>query len=643
MRQQIVDGIPSHERGLNIKLMSGGIRDVEFIVQTLQLLHGPTRTELRTGNTLDGLAQISRLGLLDQLQIDNLEAGYRFFRLVEHRLQMMHQLKTHTVPESAEELALLARRVRCGPMKDFDPDAFLTTLSRHLGNIRTISERFFAGEAVDPNVALLTLAEDDARAGEILEQHGIGDPGRAMRVLHGMAYGSFPRLLERSARKAFEELLPLVLSEVGRMGDPVQALIHLAEISAAGKNESAFYTTLVDSAPVRDLVLGIAGFSSILTRRICNQIETLDALVRTEDEASFREQFGEITEWDRFNADLARKGGNAARDRQQRQRDWFDRARLHAFALAYRARFQSSNLGCMRAWITERQVSLALDSVLESAPGVALFVLGSYAVDEPQMSSDLDLIVVTDGADIPAVTDGVQLINRWFTEGNILKLDFRLRGEGASAPLVQDVSFYRSYFENRISLWERIALSKCRAWWGSGQTQDAFTEALRSCVAKPFRKSELHSLAEMRSRLGALAPKKFNVWDTKRVEGGRYDVEYFTAIGMAACATDAPDFFSATTTGRLDHLARNGLISEAESELCRRALEVFSTVEYLMELQSFVHPGSIEKHEYLSRYLDRSFEYLEIDAAEGVERLLVGERAKVRGVYDRVMTALSAD
>ena len=103
----------------------------------------------------------------------------------------------------------------------------------------------------------------------------------------------------------------------------------------------------------------------------------------------------------------------------------------------------------------------AFEAAIDDADGVCVFALGSFAVGEPRVLSDLDLIVVTDGADIPDLTTRVQAVNQWFTDGRIVKLDFRLRGEGASAPLVQDLSFYESYFADRISLWERVAFAMC--------------------------------------------------------------------------------------------------------------------------------------------------------------------------------------
>lgn len=631
MRVQIKENIPERERGANIKLMAGGIRDVEFVVQTLQLIHGQRRVALRTPNTLDALSLLRDAELLDGWQADSLAAAYRFFRVVEHRLQMMHQLKTHTVPQSREAIALLARRVSSGPVGEYDTDAFLDALAKHLANVRTFADSFFEGEDVHPHSVLLMLPEGDERAEAIISQYGIRDVRRAMRVLQGMAYGSFPRLLDRGARAAFENLLPLLLEDASTMGDPDLTLVNVSRIAAAGRSEASLYRLLAESEPARRVVLGIAGFSSMLTRRLCPQIGTLDVLIQSPEDLA--RQSGADGAFDRA---AAAQGGERAAARQERERAAFDRARLAEFVLGYRDRFAGTGGWPARAALAARHLGAALDDALGEVPA-ALFVLGSYAVGEPRLSSDADVIVVSDGADIPAVTEGVQLVNRWFTDGGILKLDFRLRGEGASAPLVQDLSYYESYLDTRMSLWERVALSKCRAWWGPEDLHARFVEALRARVARPFTRDDVEALAGMRARVASLAPKKFVEWETKRSAGGRYDVEYLTAIGMAQTAGNDADFFTLSTRERLTRVAARGVIGKDDAAACAGALDLYDLVDYLMELQGLGHPGSAQKAADLSRYLDRAFAHLGHPAGGGVQAALARAREGVRRAYERAL------
>jgi glutamate-ammonia-ligase adenylyltransferase len=636
MRDQIKENLRANQRGHNIKLMAGGIRDIEFVAQAGQIMHAPQHKELRTPNTLVSLSTQRRLKLLKEWDADNLMAAYRFFRLVEHRLQMMHQLQTHTLPDSDEEIALLARRVSHGPLGSFTTESFIDTLSRHLNNVRAFADAFFAGESVHPHSVLLMLPEDSERAVTILRQVGIRDVPRAMRTLHGMAYGSFPRLLDRRARAEFEKLLPFLLEDVAATGDPDTALVRVAQVAAAEKSESSFYGLLVDSPAARRLLVGIAGMSSLLTRELCAQIGVLDSLIGDGGEA-VDQMLAEVPEWERFSArDAFARGSRATTERRERQRQWFERLRLLTFAESFRNGFHPGPHGITgekaRAAGARVHLAAAFDEMVPEKERVAVFVMGSYGVGEPRITSDLDLLVVADGVDLPDLMQRVQAINQWFTDGRILKLDFRLRAEGASSPLVQDLAFYDEYFKTRASLWERVAFAKCSPWWGGEKARLGFLRKLRAFVARPFSAEEITALAQMRARVEGLAPKKFVEWDTKRSAGGRYDIEYILAVGMAGTCMDRVDFFTMSTHERIDALLGTGYLTADEGALLRDGVDLFTRVEHFMELQEMSHPGTEEKARWLEQHLARVSDETGTPASLAA---LTDIKTGVRGVYTR--------
>jgi glutamate-ammonia-ligase adenylyltransferase len=263
---------------------------------------------------------------------------------------------------------------------------------------------------------------------------------------------------------------------------------------------------------------------------------------------------------------------------------------------------------------------------------VAVFALGSYGVGEPRITSDLDLVVVADGVDLPDLMQRVQIINQWFTDGRILKLDFRLRAEGASAPLVQDLGFYEDYFRARASLWERVAFAKCAPWWGGDEIKRAFVRKLRAFVARPFTVDEVARLAEVRRSVEGIAPRHFSEWDTKRSAGGRYDLEYLTALGMSTTCAERLDYFTMTTRERIDALVGTGFLSNDQGGILRDAADRFTLVEHLMELQEMTHPGSEDKAGRLAHYMSRVFETLGVGSAPAADRLGVA-KAGVRRVF----------
>jgi glutamate-ammonia-ligase adenylyltransferase len=639
MRAQITETIPLRDRSFNIKLMAGGIRDVEFIAQAFQLMHGQRHEELQTPNTLEVLERIRRLKLLKDWEADNLVAAYRFFRLVEHRLQMMHQIKTHTVPESQEEIEKLSRRVSRGPLGVYTPQEFLDTLTKHLSNVRTFSDSFFAGEDVHPHSVLLLLPEDDERAKAIITQYGIADVRRAMHVLHSMAYGSFPKLHDRVTRSAFEALLPYLLESAAETGDPDQTLVNIAQLSEASRSEASFFRLLKESPPARRRIVAVAGFSSYLSKRLCNQMEYFEPFIEhPEPELALFEQ---ATRWGR-DQETSDRGLSGLDDRKkaeytERYKALLDRTRIGGF-------IRDHHEGCIATHLPEMLTKAVRELVTDAFTGtvgpdepVALIVLGSFAVGEPRIFSDLDVIVVSDDADVPSITSRVQTINRWFDEGGIIKLDFRLRGEGASAPLVQDIGFYENYFEKRLSLWERVAFSKCRFWWGDEELAEKFLRLLRGAVALPFTPTDVASLVRSRKSIETLAPKTLPEWDTKRSAGGRYDLEYLTAVGLAEATPDEAYEFSQTTRERLRRLRQNGLLEADELSRLERALSLYTDVEYLMELQELSLPRSEDRARGLEGYLARSFEYWGSPKDSGVGQALRDAKKSVRECFDRFM------
>jgi len=641
MRDQIKDHARTMQRGYNIKLMAGGIRDIEFVAQALQIIHGPQRREMRTPNTLAALARIRDLGLMKEWDVDNLTAAYRFFRLVEHRLQMMHQLQTHTLPDSEAEIELLARRASQGPLGSFTSDSFIETLSRHLNHVRTLADSFFEGESVHPHSVLLMLPEDSERAMSVVRQYGIDDVSRAIRTLHAMAYGSFPRLLDRRSRAAFEDLLPILLEEAAATGNPEQTLAHVASIASAEKSEATFYRMLADSPSIRRLVMGIAGMSSLLTRELCAQIGVLDGLIE-DDGSTVDAMLDAVPEWERFSAAdaTARLNRSAAVERQNRERLWFERLRLFTFADSMRRGFNGGPHGLTgelaRAKAARTHLCAAFEEMVPEKERVAVFAFGSYATGEPRIHSDLDLIVVADGVDLPDLMTRVQVINQWFIGGRILKLDFRLRAEGASSPLVQDLAFYDDYFGKRASLWERVAFAKCSFWWGGDETRRQFQRRLRSFVVRKISAQEIAQLAGMRKRVEGIAPKFFVEWDTKRSAGARYDIEYLTAVGMAKTCPDRLDFFTMSTPERVRCLVQSGFLSEEEGATLQHALTLFTLVEHFIELQEMTHPGSEEKARRVERTVATAFAQVN-PAWEDARSVLSSAKSDVREIYSRTL------
>ncbi|UCG51085.1 MAG: hypothetical protein JSW58_12905 [Candidatus Latescibacterota bacterium] len=634
MRTRIRESISTRDRVFNIKLMEGGIRDIEFILQTLQLLHGYSQPDLRVPNTLEGLRVAHRLGLLSEIEHDTLSKAYRFFRLVEHRLQMMHQIKTHSIPESKEETELLSRRVSQGPLGSYTYDSFLSTLAAHINKTRQLSEGFFAGEndLESPLVAL--VPDDEELATEALNEFGFSDTRRAFSTLQALAYGSFPRLADRTTRSAFQKLVPKLLEGCSHTGDPDLTLLNFSKIATASRSESGFYNFLSEAPQAFDLIQRLTGTSSVLTNKLCRNPFVLDPL--------FEDPGGLLTAsvetWDSLNRFIENPTESNGERMHADFRSFLDQRLLAAWVIDVRNESFPEVMSHSITSAIRFLVSAVFERLVENPKGVALLALGSFGVGEPRIGSDLDLLVVTDGRELEPVTRSVQKMNQVLSERDLVKTDFRLRGEGANAPLVQDLGTYKRYFKKRMAPWEHVAFAKCSYWNGDAQLADAFFESLMTELATPVTPKRLAALQGTRKQLEELVPEDRSVFETKRSAGGRYDIEYLTSMGLAN--TGETYALNNNTEERLETLASADLISGEERVILSRALGVFRHVDFLLELQEFSLPRTGEKTRWIARYLDRTLSLLGIEIEEGIEKRLSETKRAVRDCYERFVASL---
>lgn len=627
MRSRIHDNISTRDRSFNIKLMEGGIRDIEFVLQAIQLMHGARVPALRGTNTTAGLAAAGREKLLTKVEQRTLLHAYRFFRLIEHRLQMMHQLKTHSIPESAVEIELLARRVSCGPLGTFTRVRFLEQLTMYLHNVRVLSESFFAGDSLPDTTRLLLLPEGDEVVDETLQRFNFSDTRHAFSILQSLAFGTFPQLYDRDTRASFQRLLPVLLDETARAADPNRSLVNFAALAESAKSVRVFYDQLRESAPLRALIRDIIATSSILTGMLARNFDVIDAL--RESPAALLGNDGPLEhEWRLPGGDASKAEVESA---YRRVRAALEQQTLAAWVCDVDRGSFPELMATARAAAIKQIIVTAFDRLFAAPSGVALLAMGSFATREPRLDSDLDLLVVTRGNDTEQITRTVQTLHRLVSDGGLVKLDFRLRGEGANAPLVQDLEFYRQYFVRRMAPWEKVAFAKCAFWAGDEGLAREFEQTLGPYLTTKPKSSSVASLVATRKKLEKLSPKGSEPLELKRSAGGRYDIEYVCATGLAMRGKPFP--LDASSRNRLDLLAEAGILSDDASRALILARDYFDRVDYLLELNGLPLPTTADGTRKILRHLDRTFDLLGLGSEAGLEATLREHKLLVRRHY----------
>jgi glutamate-ammonia-ligase adenylyltransferase len=279
----------------------------------------------------------------------------------------------------------------------------------------------------------------------------------------------------------------------------------------------------------------------------------------------------------------------------------------------------------------------ACEALFGDGTDVVIFALGSFGIEEPRLTSDLDLLVVARGGDLEPITRGIHALNGVTERASLFKLDFRLRGEGANAPLVQDIASYKRYFETRMSPWERIAFAKCAHWYGERALAAEFIDALAPHLITELDRDTVESLVETRDRLETLVPNGAELLETKRSRGGRYDIDYLCAIGLALRGQRFP--LDASTSVRLGWITEAGIISSDDRRTVEDALSLFQRVDYLLELAGMALPKTPERMGQVLDYLDQTLVLLGMQGDVGVEQGLRRYKAAVRECYTKVMAA----
>jgi len=488
------------ERDRNVKLSPGGIRDIEFIVQTRQLLHAGRQPFIAQAGTLPALRKLAEYHLLSREEAATLAGAYEFLRDVEHRLQMESHLQTHVLPAERPARERLARLMGCAGLEEFE-----AALHRHRHAVRALYERVFAAETRDGTdagePALPDLATQEAAWKELLARHAFRDPDHALRLartfVHGPGFGHVPARTERAGRRLLARLLALCprpdtleqrRAAAGPDGDPrarwlsdpdrvLARLDHFVSVYGA---RALLFETWMAQPSLFELLLLLFDRSEFLAATAIRTPDLLDDL----------EQSGRLRESKTTARTLAelRRGAEDAD-----QRLWIRRYHQAEFL---RVGLRDI-LGLADFEQHLRELTALAEACLQYALEVALrrhrfktcplciIGLGKLGGAELTYGSDLDVVFVADDTvrNLPALqrvaVTLLDLISSPTEHGVAFKLDARLRPDGEKGLLVNALRAYAEYYRHRAQLWEIQALTRARPVAGHAALGARFLEMAR--------------------------------------------------------------------------------------------------------------------------------------------------------------------
>ena len=552
--------------GREIKLGHGGIRDVEFAVQLLQLVHGPADPALRIKATLPALAELSRAGYVAGEDAAELSLAYTFLRTVEHRLQLVEEAQVHTVPADATEADQLARVIgfragRTGEARQ----RFAEVLARHQASVRAIHERLYFRPLLEAFGSFGSFGYSEKSAAlvargaveERLSAFGFRESDRTRQALGELTEG-----LTRKSR-LMQQMLPLVLYWCSESPDPDQALLGLR--------------TLVRGSHHRELLLGLFRDSPEAARRLCllagTSKELLELLRR--DPAMTAELADDL----RSGAMPAPTGPRTAQDnRDNAVRDLRRYVAAELVRVALRDVLAIDDVrataGSLAA-LAEQVLSRALGVVSPAVP-MAIVAMGRLGGGELAYGSDLDLLLVYEGsgsADAASAESAAEsllrLLNGATPAERVLAADLALRPEGRHGPLARSLEAFAEYYERYVQTWERQALLRARPVAGDPQVAARFMElATEALWSRETGDEEVREIRRMkarveRERLPPAADPRFHL---KLGRGSLSDVEW--TVQLLQLCNVVP---GTGTMQALDELERRSFLSVIDAARLRES------------------------------------------------------------------------
>jgi glutamate-ammonia-ligase adenylyltransferase len=639
--------------GHNIKLGRGGIREIEFFVQTQQLIAGGRHPELRTKATLPTLDALRDGGWIDEQAHTDLGSAYRFLRAVENRLQMVSDEQTHTLPPDRQAMEHFARFAGFSSRDDF-AEAMLIHLRNTQRHYASLFEHARPGSSERPRL-IFPSDSDDRETLDRLTVMGFRQPLEISALVRRWNTSAYDSLKGAFAREQLTHIVPELLHHFASSANADDAVVVFDRFLAALHGGGRLFSLLRQNPDLIALIALVLASAPRLADALAQFPEVMDAVI----DPSF---FGALPEEAELAAALERSLGQAGC-----YEEFLDRIRIFAqeqmFLIGVRilsgtaSADQAGEAFARLADVLIRSLHRATEESFAKQHGrvagqqVAILALGKLGGREMTSTSDLDLIVVYDfdperpESRGPRPLYGSQYFSRLTqrlisalsaqtNHGVLYRVDMRLRPSGRSGPLATQIGGFAIYQENDAWTWEHMALTRARVVSASPQFAARVENVIRAVLCRR-RDPEVIAgdVLEMRK---AIATEKGDSdrWDLRHVAGGLVDIEFIAQYLQLVHAWQMPEILDTSTPRVLDKAWRLGVVETPDAEALRAAVRLYHDLTQILRLclprpfdPGTAAPGFIG---LLARAADLP-DFTTLDA-------FVGEtQAKVRASFKRII------
>ncbi len=582
--------------GHNIKLGRGGIREIEFFVQTQQLIAGGRNTRLRENETIAALQSLYENNWIEEQALSELTQAYWFLRDLEHRLQMVDDGQTHILPETNEGLKRIA--IMSGE----------TDVKRFSNSIRTtleIVEKHYSGLfetatdlGADGGNLVFTGDDEDPETVDTLEKLGFSRPSEIIKIIKAWHTARISALRTTQARELLTELVPDLLKSFSSASNPDEVVFTFDRFLSGLPAGIQLFSILKNNPTLSRLLIKILSAAPRLATQISQKPHVFDAMIDP--------QFSEGTVSRKVLNNILKTGLDhsygyeAALDEARR---FFSQTQFMIGCQFFAGTLSAEDSAKAFSTLAEVIITEMLDLVTKEfskhhgkveGSRVCILAMGRLGSCELTATSDLDLIFLYDFDESVEISDGekplatslyfIRLMQRFISamssptsEGKLFELDFRLRPSGNAGPLATHVDGFMKYQREEAWVWEAQSLTRARVVAGDKELAKQVEDEIPEILANHQNRNVLEKeIFDMRKRIEKQKGTK-NIWDLKNISGGLLDIE-FIAQWLAIKNGNA----GVTSTRKILQDTKH---TELSSDVLIKLLHAFDLYNSLLQMQ----------------------------------------------------------
>lgn len=591
--------------GHNVKLGRGGIREIEFFAQTQQLIWGGRSPTLRTSDVCETLDALADHGRIEPSTAQEMQEAYCYLRRLEHRLQMVDDHQTHSLPKTDEQIEDIA--IFAGYP---DGTAFRDDLVRRLSLVETHYAELFEEEPDLGGSGTLVFTGNENHPDTIktLEDMGFGDGASVSTMIRRWHTGRYRATRSVRSRELLTELMPRLLEALAKRSDPNAAIARLDAFLSGLPSGVQLFSLFYANPSLLDLVAEIMGDAPKLSEWLSRNPRLLDHVLS-------HDFFDQVAEQDVLHRELktALAEAHDFQDVLDITRRWTNDRKFQTGVQVLQGVADGHAAGPTFTAIAETVIADLWPAVEEefSGPGgdhgmvpgggMAAIAFGKLGGRELMPESDVDLVFVYDAPEDAEESDGdkplaasvyymrlsqriVGAIEALTGEGRLYEVDTRLRPSGSKGPAASRFESFRRYYAESAWTWEFMALTRARAFAGSPDLIHRLEEEIHSILTKPRDPDQLViDVAKMRKRM-AKEHRGQSRWDIKHRRGGLVDAEFMVQYLQLRHAADHPEILSSNAVTAIDNLAEAKLIDGQFATDVGDALRLWHRVQTVLRL-----------------------------------------------------------